>query len=268
MSSHDGLQNKVAAIVIAGNPSGAHVVLDSAGLRAYDETGHVVWEVKTDLIAGTFGQMLMYTSGAGYQQSIVASPNGQFEVPVIMSSQTFDAEVPLVQFWSNLTKWGTVTRPVSLGNGNDTVSGLQLSIPGGLIANNRSNAGTVAGVGPTKDGGCGDIQFTVQPFRRYSVSYTARAQSTVAGDSISFQIRDSGSAASPVAADPVIAASQTTVSAAGGAGNEVYVTRFFDIGMLASGTHTIAPFYARTAGGGNVSASQTLERQFRLYDEG
>lgn len=45
MSNQDGFQNKAASLVIAGDPSAGHILINDQGMFAYDSTGNLFWEL-------------------------------------------------------------------------------------------------------------------------------------------------------------------------------------------------------------------------------
>lgn len=60
MSSHDGLQNKVASVVIAGDPAHGHILINSTGMFAYDTSGAIFWEL---LFSTTPPQQVIQATG-------------------------------------------------------------------------------------------------------------------------------------------------------------------------------------------------------------
>lgn len=106
-----------------------------------------------------------------------------------------------------------------------------------------------------KDTAVGDLQFEVSDASvYYRLKYVARAQSSVANDDIDIRILDGG-ASSPTAASTTIVAGSQPVSGAAGAGAENLNVEAAI--LLSVGTHTIAAFYGRAAGTGNVNVSNS-----------
>lgn len=118
-----------------------------------------------------------------------------------------------------------------------------------------SNATTSA----VKDGGPGDLAFSVTSTSTvYRVRYIARAQTDAASSTVDFQIRDGGSS-SPTNASPIVAAASTVLTITAGAGAIALVCE--GIGTFTVGTHTIAGFYVRTSGSGNITVAQSTGGQ-------
>lgn len=264
----DGTAEFASAIIrgtlIAGPTTGKHLSIDgTTGIHLYDSSGTTI--VGTFWVAATDESFMDVQSVDTTTINMPAAVPGPAGLRAQLHSNL--AGTP-IQFFLPFTDGiqflaSAQNDPVPMFNGG---SGLY-RVPAGMLAIGRSTAGTVAGAGPTKDGGCGDKTFTVVAGRRYRITYNARAQVSAVPTSVVFQIRDGG-AASPTGVSPIIAASQSTPSAAGGAGEEIFVSQFFDAGDLTAGTHTVAAFYQRSAGAGNVNPSQSLERQLIVYDEG
>jgi hypothetical protein len=43
--SLDGFRNRAAPLVIAGDPAGGHILINSSGMFAFDDTGAIFWEL-------------------------------------------------------------------------------------------------------------------------------------------------------------------------------------------------------------------------------
>lgn len=133
-----------------------------------------------------------------------------------------------------------------------------LVIPGGLQANvNKSNAATVATAAELKDGGVGDLTFDTYSGRTYRIRYSARCRASAVPTTMDIYIR-AALGASPTTASTIYAATSVPIGVAAGAGATTMVAEAelrcpTDI---AAGNWTMAGFYSRTAGAGNVNVDQ------------
>lgn len=116
-----------------------------------------------------------------------------------------------------------------------------------------------------KDTAVGDVQFAVAEVNDwYRVSYLARVQSDAAPATVDFQIRDGG-ASSPTSTSGIIAGASRQVTNTGGAGAQDL--QCIGYVQFSVGTHTIAAFFVRTAGSGNVQANQSTGSKRMLIVE-
>lgn len=158
----------------------------------------------------------------------------------------------------------------AFGDALIVVSNAGLHMPGGIIGRNTSTAATAAiGVVETQDAGLGTISWTVVAGRRYKVFVRVRWQFSLgaAGATANLRIRDGGAGA-PTSASALAAGWQATSNGAVNLGDEVDYEWYFAAGDLTAGTHTFGVFYVRVAGGGTVQLTQTVLREFVVYDEG
>lgn len=244
----------------AGDDSGVKVIIDDQGMRIFN-LGVLLFEIALN---GPFVQALWYTLLG--DPLITINGAGLIETPGITSSFTVDnvSSVPSISIGPSPAF--PADNPVKLFN-------TSLAIPGGKVASAYSTAATVAvGAVVTKDAGCGDLAFTTYDTRTYQVRYSARCQASVAGTTMDIQLRDGG-AASPTAASPLIGAKSIHLAGAAGAGaTELSCVWDFDFNGtgFTAGDHTLAVFYVRTAGGGNVNVAQSTggQREFVVYDTG
>jgi hypothetical protein len=131
------------------------------------------------------------------------------------------------------------------------------SPPNSNQVHNFSNAANAGTAGETKDV-MGDSQFIAATGHKYRFMYVARAEAAVAPTNADFRIRGNNSAVSPTNVSTILASGSDTLTIAAGAGARnliVYQTRICPA-QLAVGLWTIAPFYAKAAGAGNVNALQ------------
>ncbi|HEX4502184.1 MAG TPA: hypothetical protein VH187_13690 [Scandinavium sp.] len=111
--------------------------------------------------------------------------------------------------------------------------------------------------GTLKDTGIGDVTVNnIIPQAYYRVRYIARAQYDAGtATNCDFQIRD-GSKASPTTASLIIAGATIYLAAPGGPGSSQLICEGI-VQWSDTGPHIIAPFYAKTVGGGNVTVAQS-----------
>lgn len=236
----------------SGPTAGAHVTMTSTGLRVYRTNGTLMFSVNTSTEEVTFHD----DTGTEYAQFNALSQLG-------LSLITNFVTLSEVQFRDVVT-----TNEIPLRNG-------PFRIPAGIVTRATSTAATSSiTTTETKDAGCGDLTFTALLGRRYRIFYRARCQTNVADSAIVLRVRDGGGS-SPTNTSTIVAASQVTPNGTGGAGDEQTVNQILTCvaspsatDEIAAGTHKVAPFYVRTAGTGTVSVSQTLLREFYVYDEG
>ncbi len=113
-----------------------------------------------------------------------------------------------------------------------------------------------------KDTGCSDLTFVVTDATSvYRLRYSAGAFTDANGTTVSFRILDGGSS-SPTAASPAVAGGTIYLAAALGAGSSLLIAE--TVQTFTVGTHTVAAFYGRIAGTGNVAANQPTTGQTRL----
>lgn len=122
-----------------------------------------------------------------------------------------------------------------------------------------------------KDTNVGDVPFTAVSGRRYRISYSCRTSSTANATTMDIRIRD-GFGGSPTNASTIRTAGSQYIDLAGGPGQSQF-TLFQTIDCPAdtgAGIHTIAAFYVRTAGTGNVSltAAGSQLRELQVEDLG
>jgi hypothetical protein len=142
--------------------------------------------------------------------------------------------------------------------------------PRGLMASPVGSTTTTSSTTTTeiKDSQVGDYVFTAVSGRQYEVHYSGRAQSDAGATTMNVYIRDGGGS-SPTNASTLLAADSIYLGGAGGAGG-TSVTLCQVVSGLSAGTHTLAAFFQRTAGGGNCTmvAVSTVQRQLYAKDIG
>ena len=126
----------------------------------------------------------------------------------------------------------------------------------GLVGRNASStAASTTTTTEVKDTNVGDLVFTAAGTHAlYRVKYRARAQSDAAATSVDYRIRDGGGS-SPTNGSTQLAGASIYLAAASGAGASQLICEE-EVTGLAAGTHTIAGFYVRTSGAGNVNPGQ------------
>src|SRR5262249_11902395 len=116
-----------------------------------------------------------------------------------------------------------------------------------------------------KDTGCSDLAFSVLYANDfYRIRYIARANSDAATTTVDFRIYDGG-ASSPTTSSTQIAGATMYLDIAAGAGTSQLICE--TVLQLSAGTHTVAAFYGRAAGTGNVKADQSASGARFLYAE-
>jgi len=177
---------------------------------------------------------------------------------IVETSESFDGTVPCdIELAADLIKFTGINVTPDL-----QVDGV--SLPRGLVNGiAQSTAATTAvTTTETKDDGVGDYAFTVKTGHFYRVTYQCRARSSAAGDKIDVRIRDGG-ASSPTNTSTLRAGGEVGVNTT--TGDQLIVTQM--LSGLAAGTHTLAAFYVRAAGTGNVNVDQATGQTRELYVE-
>ena len=121
-----------------------------------------------------------------------------------------------------------------------------------LGLNSSSTAASTTTTTEVKDTNVGDLAFTAIPAATYRVKYRARANTSLAPSDIDFRIRDSGSASSPTNTSTLLAGA--TLNLQGIVGQLICEA---EVTGLSAGTHTIAGFYVRAGGSGNIKPDQS-----------
>jgi hypothetical protein len=132
----------------------------------------------------------------------------------------------------------------------------QVSIGRGIMADPifTTGATSAASTGTEqKDTDLGDYTFTAKAGRLYVVHCTGRINSTVAGDQADVIIRDGGASSPTTASTQLTGRSYQIGNATGGQAVDLAHQR----NNFSAGVHTIAAFYKRTAGTGNVVFRQS-----------
>jgi len=162
---------------------------------------------------------------------------------------------------------GTVTSPAVGDIGTASWAGGVAGFANNLLGTQATSVSVLSTTTATflKDSGCGDLTFVVTDAATiYRLTYSARARSDAASTSMDFRILDGGSS-SPTAASPAVAGASSGVLAVAPSGAtqlEAKTQQTFTVG-----THTVAAFYGRTAGAGNVVADQATGQQRLLSVE-
>lgn len=126
------------------------------------------------------------------------------------------------------------------------------------VFNQSSAAQSTTTSTEVKDAGVGDLTVTVTDATAwYRVKYIARINSSVANDLVDIRIRDGGGS-SPTNTSTQITGAEMGVSVGGTGGNNVTAEQLVQFTV---GTHTLAGFYVRAAGTGNVNVSQASGAQ-------
>ena len=243
----------------SGPLAGGHVTIINGETRFYNSAG-ALWLFLDPLGSGgtNIGQMHLYDRFTGNETATISSAsviaNRVYQPspdPTLADNSIFFAP-----------QSGFAGQSVKMYN-NILVG--SFGMPAGLLGFAESTS-VLAGTGATEvqDTGVGTIAVPGDATRMYRVFYRARAQTTATATSIQWRIRDGGAAA-PTSASTLIAASQCTPSATGGAGDEMIVSQLVS---FTTGTHTLGAFYVRTAGAGTVNPSQSLLREFYVEDMG
>jgi len=146
------------------------------------------------------------------------------------------------------------------------------SLPRGSITRATSGSGTgTTTTAETKDTtfpNSGDLTFTAFTGRQYRISLMSRYNSSAALDEMEARIRDGGSS-SPTTASTLLFSYPENLPAAGGAGqpSKEIVGYFNCPADIATGTHTLAVFFVRTGGVGNVSLPGSASQPKHLVVE-
>lgn len=115
------------------------------------------------------------------------------------------------------------------------------------------------------DSAVGTISFYVNDADDwYKIRYRARVQSDAAPATIDMRIRDGG-ASTPTNTSTLVAGASCQVQATSGAGATTLVAE--EIVQFAVGQHTLAGFYVRTTGSGNVLVGQSTGSRRQLTAE-
>lgn len=119
---------------------------------------------------------------------------------------------------------------------------------------NQSNAAaSTTTTTEVKDTNVGDLAITVTDATAwYVVKYICRGNSSVTSDQMDIRIRDGGGS-SPTNVSTQLAGASLQIPVGGSGGLQVTAEQYVQFTV---GTHTIAGFYVRTAGTGNVNVSQ------------
>jgi hypothetical protein len=279
MPGTDGFRNRAAPVVIAGDPSAGHVVIDATGIHVYDNTGALVAQVLTGaaspaglvgVVAGIDGAFLrlavvddftadpgganllweILDTGAGPILQLVPAARGlSFSPTGELSSTPVGVAIGLLQV------------PRGLPAATVGVSSVTVAEPA------TSSAATSLVSAETKDGGVGDYQFEAYAGRWYEVRYSARGAADTANTTMDVVIRDGGGS-SPTTASPGIAATSLPLPIVSPGGNTGF--KIADPVQFTAGTHTLAAFYRRTAGAGlvNLGQSSSGARSLHVVDIG
>lgn len=263
--------------VAVTNPTPGTIKINQNGITFLNELNQIVGSWQMPLTLGELSTLgliqgitlrLNAASDAGFEAT-----DGSTSLFRISRDSNYPGTAPAVDFrvhpnGIHFLRFSS-TDPLPIYNGG-VVGSTALQIPGGIIGRNTSTAATAAvGIAETQDAGLGTIQWTVVAGRRYKLFVRFRWQLSIggAGDTANLRVRDGGAGA-PTTASTLVAAFQYTSNGAANLGDEKEYTWYFGAGDLAAGTHTFGLFYLRVAGGGTVQITQTLLREFVIYDEG
>lgn len=145
--------------------------------------------------------------------------------------------------------------------GGSRVTAVELNTPGLVptVPKTTSSTGTAtSGTTETFDALLGYYQFTALAGVRYMALVNGAKGSSTAGELYAFRIRDSGTAANPVATDTIVAETSWYCPATGGGGQaQVYLAGSFLVTV--GGVHTIGLSVTRLAGANTCSAVGSRE---------
>jgi hypothetical protein len=259
MVGSDGFRNRAAPLLIAGDPAGSRVEIDDAGIRVYATFDGTTYPLAARLETQSQEARIGVFDGSTVTVEEVIWPSflkQEAGAPFVSDLGRSGNDLLWQWFTGGGLKLstGTATVPVPLSNGGiELPRGLPALPAGGVAAPATSTAATTAVSAETKDGGVGDYQFTAYAGRWYEVRYSARGQTDTINTSLDVVIRDGGGS-SPGTSSTAIAAASLALPIAAGSG--ATGLKIADPVQFTAGTHTLAAFYLRTAGAGQLPGGQ------------
>src|SRR6266536_5406483 len=265
-------------VLPAGAIGGQRIVLDGVNglIDVYDASGSKRIELGA---LGLHERIFLFTGdvneniGADFATSVLGAGNtrrlsvfidapqfaGQSFPTLLLASQSYDGTVTtLMQYVAARHEF------VASGDGPTDITLAGVSLPRGIMAApvfSSTSPGTTTT--EAKDTQLGDYVFTAKAGRLYRVMCSGRLGSTVAGDQGDLRIRDGG-VSSPTTGSTLLTAASAQFNNASG-GQQVVIGH--QRNNFSAGVHTLAAFFARTAGTGNVTFSTAGGQSQVLYVE-
>ncbi len=218
MSNTDGFQNKVAAVVIAGDPSHGHILINSGGMLAYDSNGAIFWE-------------LLFSTTPPQQ---VIQATGQLQVADITGVTSFGN--------INFHDISSTSLAARMNNGGRPIYYSKPGLP--EVVEKSTNTGPSVGVTPLVLAASSSIGLDGNTNIVLSYIYS-RDDCTGVGDIFVFQFRDNGTVLNTFRRDPVVAAAP-----AGG-----HEFRYTTSTPPSTGNHVFDMVVTRIGGAGSITIS-------------
>lgn len=221
VSSHDGLQNKVASVVIAGDPAHGHILINSTGMFAYDTSGAIFWE-------------LLFSTTPPQQ---VIQATGQLQI----------TDITNLIFNGNISFHDITSAAVAahLLNGGRPIYYSKPGLP--EVIEKSTNTGPSVGATPLVLASSSSIALDGNTNIALSYIY-ARDDCTAINDVFVFQFRDNGTTLNTFRRDPVVA-----VAPAGG-----HEFRYTTSTPPSAGNHVFDMVVVRIGGTGSITISASV----------
>lgn len=217
---------------------------------------------------GTAALMLLANNNLGQATQLLMYADPATAGNVVLRALFIDTPYAELAFTSDFAGNTAIVSTVPLKQ-TYAVGGTEKYVAGGLLNRVQSSTASATTAGTeVKDTNVGDTSFTAVSGRTYRVVYNARSQSDTANDGVDLRIRGNNSSTSPTNTSNQLAGNRVQVGPTAGAagGDQRECTHVLECPLdIATGLWTIAAFYVRSSGLGNVSVSQTAGDTRELY---